>query len=192
MEELHGMTGAACDSPDTAPTWFMPSEAANGRGCRFCWRGSVSLDFVFAALLFSLVFGFSAVAYSNFSDQYFINEGKRDLETSALSISEMLVKSQGYPADWENDVSLVGVLGLAGSENVLSKGKVDAFGSLSYNETKELLGIGNEYYITIKSVDGQMLFSKGDELVNSSSVGIERIVYFDRSVCKLGVRLYEG
>lgn len=149
------------------------------------------MDFVFASLLFILILGFTVVAYSNYSDIYLINEEKRNLEASALSVSELLVKSKGYPTDWENDVSNVQVIGLADSENVLDLDKVTAFGSITYNETKDLFGIENEFLITIKSVDRRSMFSKGSELVNTSSVSIERIVYFNRSVCRLGVRVYE-
>jgi hypothetical protein len=155
-------------------------------------RGSVSFDFVFASLIFILILGFSIVAYSNYADNYLLIENKRTLESSVISVSEILVKSKGVPRNWENNVSALQVLGLAESVNILSIDKVSAFDSLSVNQTKSLLGISNDLYITIKSVDGELFFSKGNDLDNTSSVSIERIVYYNRSISRLQVKLYEG
>jgi hypothetical protein len=146
---------------------------------------------VFAALLFIVILGFSAISYSNFAEKYFMNEGKAQLETSIVSITETLIKSKGYPTDWENNVPGLEVLGLAQTENILSLNKVNAFESISYNETKDLLGVSGEYYIEIRSVDDQVFFSKGSELVNTSSVSLERTVFFNQSFSRLVVRLYE-
>ena len=160
-------------------------------------RGSVSMDFVFASLIFILILGFTAISYSNYLDAYKIAESKKSLEASALSISETLIKSSGYPRNWEQNVSAfeipgLGVLGLAGqeNENVLDPNKVTAFSTLSYNATRNMFGFDGDYYISIKSVDGKTFFSKGTEYADSSSVAIERIVLFNQSVCRLTVRLY--
>jgi hypothetical protein len=136
--------------------------------------------------------GSVSVAYSNYADNYLLIENKRTLESSVISISEILVKSEGQPGNWENDVSSLEVLGLAESENFLSINKVNAFDSISVDQTKSLLGISNDFFISIKTIDGELLFSKGNDLTNASSVSIERIVYYNRTVSKLGVRLYEG
>ena len=160
-------------------------------------RGSVSMDFVFASLIFIIILGFTAISYSNYLNDFKIAESKKSLETSALSISETLIKSSGYPRNWEQNVSALevsglGVLGLAESENetVLDPNKVAAFNTLSYNATRELFGIDNDYYTSIKSMDGKSFFSKGTEFADNSSVAIERIVLFNQSICKLTVRLY--
>jgi hypothetical protein len=107
------------------------------------------------------------------------------------SISEILVKSEGYPSSWETNPAGVVVPGLASSENVLDNSKVIAFGNLSYNTTKQLFGLNKELFISIKTLDGTPVFSKGTELENASSVAIERLVYFNRSVCRLKVRIYD-
>jgi hypothetical protein len=191
---LHFSTGAAYDSPDSAPPKISLRAAAKGtrKSVQFKYRkGSASFDFVFAALLFIIILGFTAVTYSGYVEQYVLNEKKAELETKVLAISDTLVKSKGYPIDWEDDVSGLEVLGLAESENILSMEKMNALNSISYNESAELLGINGEYYIEIRSIDDQIFFSKGVELTNSSSVSIERTVYFNQTFCKLVVRLYE-
>jgi len=149
------------------------------------------MDFVFASLIFVLLLGFTAATYSNYADLYTKNENKRSLEASALSISEILVKSPGYPENWELNASGARVIGLAKSENALDPLKVSAFDSLTYNDTRALLGIANDFYISIKTADGQMQMSKGTEQENASSVSIERAVYYNRSYCRLKVRIYE-
>jgi len=147
---------------------------------------------MFSSLLFIIILGFAAVSYSGYYQQYQLSEKKAELESSAISISQTLVKSNGFPADWENDASRVEVLGLAETENILSIEKVRAFDSIPYNETGELLGIPGDYYIEIRSADGDLIFSKGDAKANASSVSIERIVYLDQKFSRMVIRLYEG
>ena len=154
-------------------------------------RGSVSLDFVFASLIFMIILGYSIVAYSNSIEQIKSDISKNKIESEVFSISQILVKSPGTPANWEDNPGAVVVIGLAGSENILSLEKVDAFDSLSINETKDILGINHDFYIQIESIDGDKFFSKGTELANSSSVSIERVVYYNQSICKLVIRFYE-
>ena len=149
------------------------------------------MDFVFASLLFILLLGFTVVAYQGYVDTYLKDETKRNLESSVLSISEILIKSEGFPTSWETNPTGVVVPGLASSENILDSNKVVAFGNLSYNTTKQLFGLNKELYISIKTLDGTQVFSKGTEQENASSVAIERLVYFNRSICKLKVRLYD-
>jgi hypothetical protein len=154
-------------------------------------RGSVSLDFVFASLIFIIILGFSIVSYSNSIEQIKNNNVRANLESDVFSISQILVKSGGTPTYWENNPGSVEVVGLAQSDNVLSIEKVDAFSTLNENETRGSLGITSDFFIQIESIDGVLFFTKGEELINSSSVSIERIVYYNQSVCKLVVRLYE-
>jgi hypothetical protein len=154
-------------------------------------RGSASFDFVFSALLFILMLGFAASSYSDYSVKYSLNEKKAGLETRIISISQSLVKSRGYPVDWENDASSIEVLGLAEAENTLSIQKVLAFDSIPYNETSDLLGISGEYYIELRSIKGTLQFHKGQER-NASSVSIERLVHFNQTPSRLVIRLYEG
>ncbi len=154
-------------------------------------KGSVSMDFVFASLLFILLLGFTVVAYQGYVDTYLKDESKRNLESNVLSISEILVKSKGYPSSWETNPAGVVVPGLASSENILDNDKVIALGNLSYNSTKQLFGLNKELFISIKTLDGTLVFSKGTEQENMSSVAIERLVYFNRTACRLKVRIYD-
>jgi hypothetical protein len=154
-------------------------------------KGSVSFDFVFASLIFIIILGFSIVAYSNNIEQIKNNNIKNKAESDVLSISRILVKTSGNPTYGEDDPGNVQVIGLADSENILSIEKVNAFSSLSVNETKDALGITNDFFIQIKSIEGIEYFSKGSEQVNTSSVSIERIVYFNQTISRLVVRLYE-
>ena len=154
-------------------------------------QGSASLDFVFASFIFILILGYSVVAYSESISSLRHAEKTAKLEAGAYSISEAMVKSKGYPENWEDSPSDAKAIGLAESENVLSTAKVSALHSMDEMQAKEIMGIANDYLLQIESVDGQVFFAKGSINQDAGSVSIERIVYYNQSACKLVVRLYE-
>jgi hypothetical protein len=68
----------------------------------------------------------------------------------ALSATELLVKTQGNPVNWNS--SNVKTFGLAYSPNVLSLDKTLSFTSLissNYSRVKEELGISEDYYFEV-------------------------------------------
>ena len=102
------------------------------------------------------------------------------IQLIAFQITDLLVKSPGYPAGWEENPSNVGIIGLAQNDRVLSQDKVTAFMNLEYNSSKERFNI--EYYdykFKIKSLSNSVMQESGLNFGGDTSVVIERYVLLD-------------
>ncbi|MFH2105778.1 MAG: hypothetical protein ABII22_00830 [Candidatus Micrarchaeota archaeon] len=148
-----------------------------------------SLDFMFSTFIFLIVFMYLILLYSNYVDKYNIEEVKRALESEALSASEILVKTQGVPYNWEKNTSQIYSIGLANSENVLDGDKVSFISSLNYDLLKNYTGFSRDYYLRLKTISGTTVFEKGNS-TGELSVSIIRTVIYNNSIARLTVRLY--
>jgi len=102
--------------------------------------------------------------------------GATDLQVKAFQVTDLLVKSTGNPGAWENNISSAAVIGLAESDRVLDRNKVEAFANISHNEGVKLLNLGDyNYYFEIKDVNGGNL-PNGDVKFN-----VERYVSYEGS-----------
>lgn len=120
----------------------------------------VILDLAIALIIFMSAMVFIVLTYQN-------GITKLDRETrynswvlESYGITDLLIKSEGYPQDW--NASDVVVIGLASADRVLSTDKITRFTLLEYNKTKQLLGIsGNEFFLQIRDVNNINLFEAG-------------------------------
>lgn len=130
-------------------------------------RGQIgSIDTLVATIIFALMVVFIMMFW-------FISIGsienvtaKNRLGTSAITISEILLKSPGVPENWEQNYSTAESLGLAVSyndQNVLSDEKLEEFMEIPYYDAKELLGLDNssEFYFMIEDMDYNRLYEAG-------------------------------
>jgi hypothetical protein len=131
-------------------------------------RGQVSsADVLVSTVIFAFLLVF-LISFWFVNMQQIANAAvKERLETAGISISDLLLKSPGYPEKWEQNPSSLQRAGLAVSsadQNVLSKVKVANFTALQYNQSKTLLGLdGNmQYYITIEDLDNNRLYQMGN------------------------------
>lgn len=140
----------------------------------------VSIDALIGISVFAILFvfmtGFWYLGLKNVSDSV----EKNRLETTALSVTEMLVKTPGIPPDWENNFTSIERPGFAVSEydqNVLSGKKIENFTSLPYEMEKDLMGLNGtmDFYLTVEDNEGNILYSSGGmEDENYTVVSITR------------------
>lgn len=109
------------------------------------------------------------------------NVGYEEMQIIAFQVSDLLVKSEGEPEDWENDPSNVDVIGLASSDRELSPKKVEAFVNLSYNITSKSLGVElYHYYFQLKHINGTKMAEHGVIFPsNRSVVNVPRLVMYE-------------
>ncbi len=153
-----------------------------------------SIDFAVSILIFMsviiLVFFTWSYTSTQSSEQVEIN----NMQTSALLISDSLIRVEGLPRDW--NATNVKVIGIASrNENVLNKTKVDRFLNLSYSKARGLLGIGAyEFYFELsymnhtimKNQDGNNI-TKGNYPDSSASIIVpaERYVLYNGKIARL-------
>lgn len=96
---------------------------------------------------------------------------KRDLEKTAISLSDQLVKSPGHPEDWEEDLSKAASVGLVGHDRKLKQPKIDQLVAMNYDQLKELLGIpGYQLRVRISSLEDSVKFESGLSPTNPEAV----------------------
>ncbi len=117
----------------------------------------------------------------------FITEVKNErLKSEAYQISELLINDAGEPITWNIPSTVVKRVGLSDNSNktnLLSQEKIDAFKtkcSSDYDNIRKLIGIGTEYYFSLKLVNsssGQTLIDCNPPLtvIKPAKVVISRI-----------------
>jgi hypothetical protein len=185
---------------------MKPSDTVKGRGQSLAGTGRQaspcmnkraqiwSFDFmasvvVFFMILTVLFFTWEYTTIQN-EDQLIFN----DMENNALTITDSMIRTRGFPEYW-ND-SNVQVLGLASEENVLNETKILMFVQMDYDSSRRVLGIpAYEFYFQVLHLNDTQAQANGTDLVqgldpllfqNSTIViPIERYILFDSRVAKL-------
>jgi hypothetical protein len=125
-------------------------------------KGQVNtLDFMISVLVYAvmLIFliGFWYLSIAEISGM--VEQDRMD--SAAVTISDMLIKTPGLPDDWEDGPENVWALGLARDQNVLSREKLANFSALGYNESRELMGLDGDFYFYVEDLDGDRLYEAG-------------------------------
>ena len=124
----------------------------------------------------------------------------RQLQTSVLGISDMLVMSPGEPADWEfSAMENASSFGLASSRNVLSRQKVAGLQSLnsSYDTVRQNMGAGaSQVYVEVDDEHGSMLYNFGNPYDPHSlsvySASANRLALLDGALVKVNVEVWRS
>ncbi|MFC1755076.1 hypothetical protein ACFL96_17065 [Thermoproteota archaeon] len=137
-------------------------------------------DLFIAASVFIILLVAIAFVYNLYSEKFQARQRFNRMQISAFQISNILVKSEGIPFDWETDPQNTVMIGLAGNKRIFSDDKVDAFLNMDYNMTKEIFKSGYDYNFKIYRLNGQILAEKGTNITgNATAVSMERRVLYD-------------
>lgn len=127
-----------------------------------------SSDMIAAVFLFLLVSTFILFSWNSSIDAAAENLQRREMELAASRILDIMVKSPGYPPDWE--AGNASVIGLVNYDRTIDPVKLSAFINMDYNKTKEILGTG-DYFFRLGN------YTKGAN--GTSTVFIRRMVIFN-------------
>jgi hypothetical protein len=124
-----------------------------------------SFDVIFAVIIFSFAITILAFTWFNISNQLSISSGNGTgiMQLQLQSLVQNLL-TPGVPSNWQSTINTTNPstwssvsIGLASAQGsyLLSSNKVYALMSIAngknYQMTKQMLGVGFDYYITIKS-----------------------------------------
>jgi hypothetical protein len=104
----------------------------------------LSIDVMMSIVIFTLLTTMIYTVYDNYVSGIYDLSTKNAMTLRAFQISDLLVKSQGVPVDWNS--STVEQLGLATESHVLKGRKVGELIALlqnNYSYAKDILGVGN-------------------------------------------------
>jgi hypothetical protein len=139
------------------------------------WSTDLAISIiVFLSILSVFLLSWNYIGYEVQSSSQLI-----EMEGTALSVSDALIRSRGQPGDW--DVSSVYVMGLAEEEGILNATKVGMISSMDYQKASALMGLGRYYFhIEIRNSTGASLASAGMAPANATRVvSAERYVVYN-------------
>lgn len=154
----------------------------------------VTFSFFLAAILIFIV------SWNAIFATYQQEAALRQMQTSLVGISDMLVMSPGDPADWEvNAMGSASSFGLATTRGILSRQKIIALQSLnsSYDSMRESMGAGiSNLYIEVGTTSGVALYSFGRPFDPSDrdiySASADRLALLDGQLVKVRVQLWRS
>lgn len=125
-------------------------------------------------------------------------EDVNTLIEDAKVVSSYLV-SEGYPADWGSDN--VTMIGLAGKEHTLDRGKLQAFDQMAqadYQNTKAILSTKNDFFVfledkegNIKEIAGVYWIGKNYSIEDPKDIiRVYRFLYYNSSILRMGIYLW--
>ena len=130
-----------------------------------------SSDMIVAVFLFLAVASAALFAWNSAADKSVQTTQRRDMEITGTRILDILVKSPGYPIDWENKNATT--IGLASYDRTIDANKLNAFLDMDYNRTREIFGIPYNYFFKLgnytKGVNGtEAVFARRAVIFNGT------------------------
>lgn len=150
-----------------------------------------SIDFIVSVVIFIIMITALFFSFDILSRDAQKQNELLLMQDLVLEVTESLVRSPGYPLDWDNET--VGIIGLARDENVLDQNKVMEFLNVSYNSSRAFLSMTYyDFNFSIEYLNGSVMnldgfdISKGIDCSYASDVlAVNRFVILNGSISKL-------
>jgi len=152
-------------------------------------RGQAAITDLFIAIaIFIVLITITTLIWNLYNSRL---QSRLDYDTMVLKgyhIVDALVKSRGYPEDWEilpNPETSTIMFGLADYDHVISDAKIDKFAQLSdpsqnsYTNLKNTMKISlYEYRILLKAPDNKVVYDSGRIPAGKFTVNLARFVFY--------------
>jgi hypothetical protein len=152
-----------------------------------------SMDFMAAAVIFLLIMGMIICNWNFTKARMDETSDLIELERKNYLLSDMLVKTQGYPTSWENNQSSsnISALGLAKADRQISHDKVRAFKRFDEQMLRQILNLGStNFELVMHDVDGAVLLRAGDSPAGDYAVKTSRIVMYEGRAAFFDITLW--
>jgi hypothetical protein len=136
-----------------------------------------SIDLFIAITVFLLLTAATIYTWNLYNLRLNENLEYEKMQLIVFQITDLLVKSPGYPTAWEENPTNLGVIGLAQDDRILSQDKITAFTKLNYDTSKEKFNIElYDYKFRIKDLSNNIIQESGQNFTGDTSIVIERYV----------------
>ena len=118
-------------------------------------------DFVMSAVLFIIIL-FAAIELWNIVAAKYSNSSPNELmQKKAFSITDTLIKTEGFPKDWTNET--VKIIGMSDeTPQIIDRVKLSSMDNISYSSMKGLWGISDyDAYIAFMNSTGDIMIIDG-------------------------------
>ena len=147
------------------------------------------IDLLFALIIFIALFLGFVLFWTLYEVRLTENMRREEIELLAFQVSNALVKTPGYPSNWEMYPNLTLSPGLASSDGVLSPAKIATFRNFTYNQTKAFFNIERyEYYLLIQK--NATVVYETNNTPSGKIVSVRRNVWYENQEAKLDFALW--
>src|SRR3989344_297961 len=112
-----------------------------------------------------------------------------DLSTKTFQVSDVLIKSEGVPSNWNS--TNVNIIGLASEDRVINVDKLNNFIDLSQQEIKDKMATNYDIYFNLTNITGKSIASIGNPPAGIRSVVIKRYVMYENEEAIMEFGLWE-
>lgn len=146
-----------------------------------------SYDFIISATVFLFFFSTFFFVWDYLNRQIAWQSEMNDIQERAALLSDVLVRTRGYPENWT--AANVETIGLAttGEENVIDPGRLFALNATNYSTARNVMGLGQKYgvYIALNDTANNTIFTYGQYPSSPNAVvPISRYVLYDNSTSR--------
>jgi len=150
---------------------------------------AISVDFMLAAMIFFLVLAYSVGTYYYYLGQYNAEEVRKNMEISTLAATDVLLKTQGVPGDWEQGAGNPQSVGLVERPNIIEPQKLSALAAMDYNYSKEAMGLGADYYLSVIELTGELVMEKGAQM-DGDAIVASRLAIYNETYVRVTLHVY--
>ncbi len=132
---------------------------------------TVSYDLLIAVLLFLLLMQTMQFLWTDSLQGNLDQQGIITMRELASNVSETLIKSQGFPREWNS--ANVETIGLAQRPSVLSVDKVREFGLIDHNQARILLALSQyDFFFELDSVLNELDVNVGNAVPDTGELAV--------------------
>lgn len=145
-----------------------------------------SYDFIISATIFMFFFSTFFFVWDYLNRQIAWQSELRDIQERAALLSDVLVRTAGYPENWTS--ANVESIGLAtGEDNVIDPARLFALNATNYSAARDVMGLGQRYemYLMLNDAANNTIFTYGRYPSSPKAVvPINRYVLYDNSTSR--------
>ncbi len=146
-----------------------------------------SYDFIISAMVFLFFFSTFFFVWDYLNRQIVWQSDINDMQGRAALLSDVLVRTSGYPANWT--AANVETIGLAATseENVIDPGRLAALNATDYATARNIMGLGQKYgvHLQLNDTSNNTIFTYGQYPSSPTAVvPINRYVLYDNSTSR--------
>ncbi len=146
----------------------------------------VMADLLFVVIILIILFTVSIAMWNTSMIRVAQKEELINLESTAIAVSDLLVKTKGVPENWEETSPTT--IGLSNTSNVLDSRKLSKFVDLNYDDAKRLLG-GYDFFFQINNTNDQIVTVDGRQMASGLQPASAKTVVNARRIALLGNQL---
>ena len=136
-------------------------------------------------VIFALIFTIFPLFYFQWQLMNTEQVGYAKVKQSANIIADLIVE-EGFPSDWDEDVSTVRKIGLSDGTRITNK-KINSFSGIPFQKTKKLFGMPHNYMFYLEKRSGEKVTVNGYEFFGwnaglTGGNGADEFNYFFKQV----------